>query len=56
MPSWTDAVNLKCAGWDTVVFGPGKLELCHTPHERVSVYEVVRAAEVLKNLSKVRNP
>ena len=56
MPSWTDAVNLHNAGWDTVVFGPGKLELCHTPHERVSIQEVIRAAEVLKNLGKVRNP
>ncbi len=60
MPSWTDAVNLHNAGWDTVVFGPGKLELCHTPHERVSIQEVVKAAEVLKNLGKaksqIRNP
>ena len=55
MPSWTDAVNLHGAGWDTVVFGPGKLELCHTPHERVSIQEVIRAAEVLKNLGKAKS-
>ncbi len=50
MPSWTDAVNLKKAGWDVTVFGPGRLELCHTPSEFVNIDEVVKAAEVLKNL------
>ncbi len=53
MPSWTDAVNLKEAGWDVVVFGPGSLSSSHTALEYVSVEEVVKAVEVLKNLSRV---
>jgi len=53
MPSWTDAVNLREAGWDVVVFGPGELHKAHTPFECVSIEEVVKAVEVLKNLSRV---
>ena len=53
MPSWTDAVNLKKAGWDAVVFGPGSLATSHTERECVRVEEVVKAVEVLKNLSRI---
>ncbi|RUM34214.1 MAG: hypothetical protein DSY33_02760 [Archaeoglobus sp.] len=50
MPSWTDAVNLNNAGWDVAVFGPGKLEICHTRMEKVSIYEIIKASEVLRRL------
>ena len=53
MPSWCDAVNLQLAGWDTVVFGPGELGVCHTGEERVRLEEVRAAAEVLLELNRV---
>ncbi len=55
MPSWTDAVNLNKKGWDTVVFGPGNLENCHTEREYVDVRDVVLASRVLENLRKIYN-
>ncbi len=51
MPSWTDAVNLRAAGWDVVVFGPGELHYCHTPKERIDPKEIEMAKDVLTALN-----
>ncbi len=51
MPSWTDAINLKKAGWDVVVFGPGELRYCHTEMERIAIEEIVKAKDVLVALN-----
>jgi len=53
MPSWTDAINLKSAGWDVVVFGPGELQFCHTERERIAIDEIVKAKDVLKALNGI---
>ncbi len=53
MPSWTDAVNLKNAGWDVVVWGPGELAYCHTPFERISIEEIVKASRVIVCLNSL---
>lgn len=53
MPSWCDASNLKKAGWDVVVFGPGELALCHTREERVSLSEVVLTSRVIEELNRL---
>lgn len=53
MPSWTDAINLRSAGWDVVVFGPGELHYCHTPKERIDPNEILKAKEVLKALNSI---
>lgn len=53
MPSWCDASNFKKAGWDVVVFGPGELELCHTPRERVRLEEVVLTSRVIEELNEL---
>lgn len=55
MRSWTDAVNLKVAGWNVVVFGPGELHLCHTEKERIRVEDIVKTKEVLLNLNDLLN-
>ncbi len=47
MPSWTDAINLRKAGWDVVVFGPGELCYCHTERERIAIDEIAKAKNVL---------
>lgn len=49
-PSWCDASNLIKAGWDVSVFGPGELHPCHTPRERVALWEIEKSAEVLAKL------
>ncbi len=51
MHSWTDAVNLKNAGWDVVVFGPGELQFCHTEMERIDPKEIFKAKDVLVSLN-----
>lgn len=51
MASWTDAENLFSRGTPAVVFGPGKLEVAHTPDERISIREIVAAARVLVELA-----
>ncbi len=53
MPSWTDAINLKKAGWDVVVFGPGELHLCHTERERIALREIELARDVLLRLNEL---
>ncbi len=45
--SWTDAQPLYENGITPVIFGPGSLHLSHTPHEHISVQEVVSASLVL---------
>jgi len=52
MPSWTDAINLKKAGWNVVVFGPGELHYCHTERERIAVDEILKAKEILIALNE----
>ena len=47
MKSWTDAEELHAAGIPSVVFGPGRLAVAHTPGEHVEVRAVVDAARVL---------
>ncbi len=53
MKSWTDAINLKNAGWDVVVFGPGELHLCHTERERIKIEDVIKTRDVIKALNEV---
>ncbi|AEA46343.1 M20/M25/M40 family metallo-hydrolase [Archaeoglobus veneficus] len=53
MPSWTDAINLKTAGWDVVVWGPGELAYCHTPLERIDVREIEKASRVIVALNEI---
>ncbi len=53
MHSWTDAINLKRAGWKAVVWGPGSLHSCHTSLERVKVEDVAKAARVLVKLNEL---
>ncbi len=53
MPSWTDAINLKKAGWDVVVFGPGELCYCHTERERIAIDEILKAKEILIALNDI---
>lgn len=45
--SWTDAQPLYEAGVTSVIFGPGSLNLSHTPHEHISVHEVFSATLIL---------
>lgn len=51
MVSWTDAENLFSRGIPAVVFGPGRLEVAHTPDESVNIREIVAAARVLVELA-----
>ncbi len=51
MSSWCDASNLKKAGWDVVVFGPGELAPCHTQRERVKLSEVLLASRAIEELN-----
>ncbi len=44
--AWYAKVNPRC-----VVFGPGETERIHVPDERVSLREVVRAAEILESFA-----
>jgi acetylornithine deacetylase len=53
MHSWTDAINLKRAGWKAVVWGPGSLHSCHTALEKVKVEDVAKAARVLVKLNEL---
>ncbi|HEX3035243.1 MAG TPA: M20/M25/M40 family metallo-hydrolase [Thermodesulfobacteriota bacterium] len=50
MRSWTDAGNFVYGGIPSVVFGPGKLAVAHTPWENVEVSEVVAAVKILYQL------
>ncbi len=47
MKSWTDAAYLVSGGIPSVVFGPGKLAVAHTPWENVELNKVVAAAKIL---------
>ena len=46
MPSWTDAANfrkkVKC-----VIFGPGKIDDCHTDRENVSIEELIEFTKLI---------
>ncbi|HID42291.1 MAG TPA: M20/M25/M40 family metallo-hydrolase [Archaeoglobaceae archaeon] len=53
MPSWTDAIHLRRAGSDVVVWGPGELKYCHTFNERIEVREIEKASEVIVNLNDI---
>jgi len=53
MKSWTDAINLKRAGWRAVVWGPGELPLAHTHRERIRVKEILQASKVLVKLNEL---
>jgi len=48
--SWTDALNLKDR-FDTVVWGPGELQYCHTEDERVKLEDIEKAKNVLVALN-----
>ncbi|WP_308797804.1 M20 family metallopeptidase [Agromyces silvae] len=43
----SDAGYYGVSGVDTVLFGPGELELAHGPDERILISEVERASEIL---------
>lgn len=44
--SWTDAENLYSVGIKPLVFGPGKLSVCHTNQEYIELSEMIEAARV----------
>lgn len=48
--SWTDAGHLVSSGIPSVVFGPGKLAVAHTPWEHVELNEVVAATKVIYHI------
>jgi acetylornithine deacetylase/succinyl-diaminopimelate desuccinylase-like protein len=50
MLSWTDAEHLISQGIPSVVFGPGKLSLCHTAAEQVTLSQVEEASRVMQQL------
>ena len=50
MKSWTDAENFYRAKAEATIFGPGKLEVCHTKEEHVEIKDVEIAGKVLKEL------
>lgn len=52
MRSWTDALNLKDR-FDTVVWGPGELQYCHTEKERIKLEDIEKAKNVLIALNEV---
>jgi acetylornithine deacetylase/succinyl-diaminopimelate desuccinylase-like protein len=57
MPSWTDAGNLLTKhGLPCVVFGAGDLAAAHSDHESVDVRDLVRLAEILRNLLRTARP
>lgn len=51
VPFGTDASKLSQVGIPSVVFGPGNIDLAHTPDESIDLEEVARAAEILATLS-----
>jgi len=53
MPSWTDAINFRNAGWDVIVWGPGELAYCHTPLERIAIEEIEKASRVIVCLNEL---
>ncbi|AKG91039.1 Acetylornithine deacetylase [Geoglobus ahangari] len=52
MLSWTDAYNLKKAGWKVTIWGPGNLEDCHTDRERVRIADIKRCAEIIRRVNE----
>jgi acetylornithine deacetylase/succinyl-diaminopimelate desuccinylase-like protein len=44
--AFTDAALLQTAGIPAVIFGPGDVSLAHADEERISLAELVMAAEV----------
>lgn len=53
MPSWTDAANFARAGASCVIFGFGDLARAHSPHEYITVAELVHTAQVLYRLFSI---
>lgn len=49
MPSWTDAANFALAGLDTLVFGAGSLEHCHTSDEHVKIADLEALSRFIIN-------
>ncbi|MHB8566060.1 MAG: M20/M25/M40 family metallo-hydrolase [Nitrososphaerales archaeon] len=49
MRSWTDAATLAWKGVNTVVFGPGSLEVAHSKDENVLLEQVELAASVYRD-------
>ncbi|WP_456370162.1 M20/M25/M40 family metallo-hydrolase [Geoglobus sp.] len=52
MVSWTDAYNLKKAGWKVTIWGPGSLVDCHTDRERVRIADVKRCADIILQVNE----
>ena len=51
-PAWSDAGLLAgYAGIPTVVFGPGRLECCHSAGEYVEIKDLARASQVYANFT-----
>lgn len=48
MKSWTNAQNYNAASIPAVVWGPGRLDVCHTAREYIDVREIVAAGRVLE--------
>ncbi|MCS7225118.1 MAG: M20/M25/M40 family metallo-hydrolase [Armatimonadetes bacterium] len=55
-PSWTDAVNYIQKGMTSVVFGAGDLSVAHTEREHVSITDLLRLADVLKEVIQSWKP
>ncbi|HDI78217.1 MAG TPA: M20/M25/M40 family metallo-hydrolase [Desulfobacteraceae bacterium] len=49
MPAWTDAANLFKKGIPSVIFGAGRLDICHCPDERIGVKELVVLCRIIEN-------
>ncbi len=52
MRSWTDALNL-IRRFDSVVWGPGEMHICHTSEERIKLADISKAREVLVELGEM---
>ena len=44
--SHSDANKLWAAGIKTILLGPGRLEMAHTPEESISLDEVIAASQI----------
>ncbi len=50
MSSWTDASNFKKAGIESVIVGPGELELSHTEKENIKIKDTQIFSKILYNV------
>ena len=50
MPSWTDAANFRRRKLKCVIFGPGKIDDCHTERENISLDELDKFTKVIFTL------